>query len=95
MKGYHYVMLLAVLLLSLWLINMRQNIIISLEEKDNIRWLGKIIFAEVDEDPFYTGKIYKFLMDDEVDIGLRSDGVVVWKLVEKETESSENIYIIE
>ena len=69
------------------------------EPEKSIRWFGKIVFAEALPSRKYpafehvvdsmgkrieeTGPLWNITLDDQIEIGLRPDGVVVWRNAEK------------
>ena len=46
-------------------------------DRQPIQWVGKLVYSEADRDGAFAG--HKLTIDAKYEIGLRQDGIVVWR----------------
>ena len=59
---------------------------VTAQKTENVEWLGWIQVAKPSASPdprIHTKKIYDSLVREDIEVGLREDGVVVWRRVQK------------
>jgi hypothetical protein len=58
---------------------------VTAQKTDNVEWLGRVQVAKPSSSPdprIHLQKIYDSLVREDIEIGLREDGIVVWRRVQ-------------
>jgi hypothetical protein len=59
---------------------------VTAQKTEHIEWLGWVMVAKPSTSPdprIHTNKTYDSLVREDIEVGLREDGVVVWRRVQK------------